>query len=782
MGITDSKQILIFAVIASLLSTPSPMLKYQTLNSSIHISFWQELSKRKLDTLGLSTDAVQITGRVQIANDPRLSSTVEISSDSFAPVTDSATTTTTIRPPTTTTKSHEYTIPGKLHIVNTLEDFKTRDKRKMLDEAANDLNTKASLSCPSELCEFFILVHADLKTHKFLYWFCFPAMQHTAGQFSPALLPALLPAAPTAPAASVDQSPSAAPVNNVVNVVINRALEGYQGDASLLRPMCALLDNEIVPLEEYVQRLQATDQAAAAVSSSSSSSSLVFFDPCPLADYPGWTARNLLTKLTLIQCIPRTINLHCLRLDPTRRRPPYAVRTFPLQLAPCSVVGEDNDAEEAKAGEEEKEGEKKKKKKKVTGIGWELDQKGRPRPRLANLSSSMDPRNLARVSVDLNVKLMRWRMLPELNVKLLQTTKCLLLGAGTLGCNVARCLMGWGVRNITFVDNGKVSYSNPVRQSLFRFDDCANGGLPKAQAAADELKRIFPDVNSVGVCMNIHMPGHTVELKRAKEVEKEVQELETLIENHDVIFLLTDTRESRWLPTMLAAKYDRMVINCALGFDSFLVMRHGANKNVDVVATETTGTKDEEKEKEEKEKEENKQEEKEVKTLRGDGGRLGCYFCQDIVAPGDSTRDRTLDQQCTVTRPGLALVAGALSVELMVGLLHHPLRHRAPADDSLPVFEQCERRLGLLPHQIRGYLTHYSNIVTHGLAFEQCTACSPKIRDEYEKNKFSFLHHVFNDSGKYLEELSGITELNKGAENFDLDDFAMSSDEEGSEF
>lgn len=55
----------------------------------------------------------------------------------------------------------------------------------------------------------------------------------------------------------------------------------------------------------------------------------------------------------------------------------------------------------------------------------------------------------------------------------------------------------WGVRTVTFVDNGKVSYSNPVRQTLFNFEDCLNGGKPKAQAAADALKRIFPSVVSL---------------------------------------------------------------------------------------------------------------------------------------------------------------------------------------------------------------------------------------------------------------------------------------------
>ena len=51
-----------------------------------------------------------------------------------------------------------------------------------------------------------------------------------------------------------------------------------------------------------------------------------------------------------------------------------------------------------------------------------------------------------------------------------QETRCLLLGAGTLGCAVARALLGWGVRRVTLVDSGRVSYSNPARQCLFEFE------------------------------------------------------------------------------------------------------------------------------------------------------------------------------------------------------------------------------------------------------------------------------------------------------------------------
>lgn len=156
---------------------------------------------------------------------------------------------------------------------------------------------------------------------------------------------------------------------------------------------------------------------------------------------------------------------------------------------------------------------------------------------------------------------------------------------------------GWGVRKITFVDNATVSFSNPVRQPLFDFKDCLEGGAKKAYRASEALSEIYPGVDSAGHVLSVPMAGHPV--MDEKKVRSEFETLQYLIENHDAIFLLMDTRESRWLPTVMGKAAGKIVMNAALGFDTFVVMRHGISKSWNREA------------------------------------ELGCYFCNDVVAPAD---------------------------------------------------------------------------------------------------------------------------------------------------
>lgn len=153
----------------------------------------------------------------------------------------------------------------------------------------------------------------------------------------------------------------------------------------------------------------------------------------------------------------------------------------------------------------------------INTTGWERNLAGKLHPRVVDMSDNMKTEKLAESAVSLNLKLMKWRIAPDINLESIRNQKCLLLGAGTLGCNVARCLLGWGVENITFVDNSKISYSNPVRQSLFVFEDSVSTYSKenfKAIRAAESLKLIYPGV----VSKNFDIFG----IKRSVQVEIDI--------------------------------------------------------------------------------------------------------------------------------------------------------------------------------------------------------------------------------------------------------------------
>jgi len=152
----------------------------------------------------------------------------------------------------------------------------------------------------------------------------------------------------------------------------------------------------------------------------------------------------------------------------------------------------------------------------------------------------------------------------------------------------------------------------------------------------------------------------------------------------------------------------------------------------------------------------------------------------DVVAPSDSTKDRTLDQQCTVTRPGLAPMAAASAVELMVGVLHHPLRHRASADPALPPLQPWRAGpgaspLGALPHQMRFFLPTFGMVQPVAHAFEHCTACNARVVEAFRARGFGLVRAACGDAGE-LGRVSGLEAFQADCDalvattDFDLED------------
>jgi ubiquitin-like modifier-activating enzyme ATG7 len=133
-------------------------------------------------------------------------------------------------------------------------------------------------------------------------------------------------------------------------------------------------------------------------------------------------------------------------------------------------------------------------------------------------------------------------------------------------------------------------------------------------------------------------------------------------------------------------------------------------------------------------------------------------------------KDQTLDQQCTVTRPGVAAIASALLVELLASVLQHPAKHGAPAPQpragSVPERDPPGHPLGLVPHQIRGYVSTFQNLVIRGESYDSCSACSPKILDAYRQEGWGFVRRALLEKD-YVAELSGLAEVQRRAEEMD---------------
>ncbi|XP_023907999.1 ubiquitin-like modifier-activating enzyme atg7 isoform X2 [Quercus suber] len=657
--------------------------------SAVDEGFWHRLSSLKLNKLGIDDSPIPITGFYAPCSHPQVSNHLTLIAESLPSESNEQSSTAA----TSGGNRNRCPVPGILYNMNTIESFHALDKKSLIKAEAkkiwDDIHTGKAVEDSAVLSRFLLISFADLKKWTFHYWFAFPALVLDP----PATLVDLRRASQYF---SLEEAKS---VSAACNEWRNSSLTA---DVPFF---LVCIDPNSLATVKHIKDWETCQ-------SDVNKLLFGFYDPCHLPNNPGWPLRNFLALISV------RWNLKSVRFLCYRENRGFADMGLSLVGEALITVPQGWRDHQCLPN----------------AVGWEQN-KGRQVSRCINLAKSMDPTRLAISAADLNLKLMRWRALPSLNLNALSSMKCLLLGAGTLGCQVARMLMAWGVRKITLVDNGRVAMSNPLRQSLYTLDDCLNGGEYKATAAVKSLGRIFPAVDAEGVVMAIPMPGHPVPSQEEDNVLEDCRRLHDLVDSHDAVFLLTDTRESRWLPTLLCANTNKITITAALGFDSFLVMRHGAGPF----------------------------------SSNDERQRLGCYFCSDVVAPIDSTANRTLDQQCTVTRPGLAPIASALAVELLVGILHHP--QGIFADGELANSSNSgssEQPLGVLPHQIRGSLSQFSQMTLVGHSSDSCTACSSTVVSEYRERGLEFILQAINHP-TYLEDLTGLTELMKSASSFKLD-------------
>lgn len=691
---------------------PFESLKFAPYNSFADTSFFHELAQLKLDDLKLDESQVPLVGSYEPGN-----GVLSVSKSSFYKSSNKDSRNSTKSDNTTDTKKYSNLpvskscfAPGTLLALNTIESFKIYDRSKLLREKQQSIcdaiSSGAVLEDPSLLAAFQVLVFCDLKKYTCVFWFAFPAplVDWKAEEVE-----------------EIDEEVEKENrKENAKDMVI--AIEEWKKSVDVSQWGFFLVKQEFKDCEEKWQVSSLKNyESFFDTSSSKNKQYLAFTDISSHKSVPGWSLRNYLLFAFHFNLFERFPNLNVLSYRGPGPHTSYVIKGISTSSTKSDLEQLIHQVPKA--------------------FGWErLASTGKPSPKYIELGTLIDPKKLADQAVDLNLKLMKWRVAPDLDLGIVKNTKCLLLGAGTLGSYIARGLLGWGVRSITFVDSGRVSYSNPVRQPLYTFEDCKDGGRDKAECAAEALKTIYPSVESQGVKLEIAMAGHGVYDEETQQ--KEYEKLVELIKEHDVVFLLMDSREARWLPTVMCAGLGKLVLNVALGFDSFVVMRHGL-----------------------------------IEPDSGTVPHLGCYFCNDIVAPLDSTTNRTLDQMCTVTRPGVAMLASANAVELLVSLLQNPLKGLAPPETDKDSTNESGVSSYYVPHQLRGFLNSFSTIAVHGPAYPHCSACSIPVRNAWLERGWDFVKDALNNP-KYLEDLSGLTEVQKLAEEMEKElDIGTSDDE-----
>ncbi|XP_058062916.1 uncharacterized protein LOC131212872 isoform X2 [Anopheles bellator] len=548
------------------------LLKFIPLRSFVHNDFWHKYVDIKLDIDRLDASRRKIFGFISLAKQTLVQ--IEVDCTSFNS--------------TRSCDPNRVLCNGHIHNYNTIESFKQCNKKTLLKEQAvqfyHHLMQQKCINNSTDLLQFFMISFSDLKSYKFYYWFAFPV---------PSDLMYLCETIHALPKSMEDH--------------LSSCIERRWNLSSLHREPSELffIYHRYIDIRLLSEHVCHNNIKANFCDVHLEDISFCFYDPanngCDNITV-SWHVRQLLVYITLT-C--PNLSEKIISLIKISKNTIGEFQFSDIKIKVPQHIENINQID--------------------NWVGWEVNEDHRYLPRFVSLAESMSPKCLAENAINLNLKLMKWRLVPELDLTSIQRTRCLLLGAGTLGCNVARSLM--------------------------------------------------------------------------------------------------------------------LAINAALGFDSFMVIRHGYRSSDDSTDCKTDVV--------------------ENGFKRVDGANLGCYFCNDIIAPGNSLKDRTLDQQCTVTRPAVSNTAAGLAVELMVSLIQHPLGFSAPAyyrtprSDPNKIGQEPEGMLGVLPHSIRGNIAAQQYMLTATERYKNCVACSTIVLDHYASKQEAFIIDVLN-AHKTLDEIVGI--------------------------
>ncbi|KAJ9080456.1 Autophagy protein 7 [Entomophthora muscae] len=454
------------------------VLQFIRFQSAVDIVFWPLVAKLKLEEVRLNTDQhIDITGSYTY-----LTRKIHTDSSSTAPDAEASVTAIpnnhpplfslneksfprktwsvpgdAVDPAEGTVSPKLVVIPGTLILYNKEEEMISADRKaifaKYTEQLLEQMRSDEVLRNPGLFSHFILLCFPDVKKYKFRYWFGAPALYAQDQPHQLARSPGQTLAYQTV--ADAFSSEEINTLGTKVQQLIKDTSEcghiaNQCGGFFLVRRLQpGVTANECVEvalLSEWDDFFKGSDVY------------IGFLDPSPSAEILGWPIRNLLYYASRFKGLETVkiiaIHQHVGVLDLFANSKVMEISLGKSESVPVTVGWE-------------------------PGVGTT-----KLSSRVIDVSGTLDPLQRASAAVNLNLQLMRWRAEPAIDLPTIANARCLILGAGTLGSYVSRSLLAWGVSDISFVDNGRVSFSNPVRQPLYEFADCLEGGKFKVRCGS----------------------------------------------------------------------------------------------------------------------------------------------------------------------------------------------------------------------------------------------------------------------------------------------------------